>query len=369
MIWWVALAGLVLVFNPPSVRAEDDDRTQLMIEALSRLKGQDLEANPTLKTAVLKVLEQVKGKPAFVEIVRDFKLKDQNPALLAFALQHPTESAAVEALRTLLDLEGAELLRPVMEDPARSAPLIEPLGNTTENKAAALLLPLVTDSRRDVAQRRNAVRALAKTHTGASGVLKLARDGQLPNDIKLIASMELNSVRWPAVKAEAAQLLPLPAGKGNDALPPVAELVRRRGDPRVGAAVFRRPEVNCIGCHKVGNEGTDFGPALSEIGTKLAREAIIESILDPSAGISFGFEAWQITLKDGDEAFGLITSETADELVLKAQGGLQTLIQKADVAKREKQPLSVMPAGLQTAMTTQEFVDLIEYLASLKKAP
>lgn len=141
------------------------------------------------------------------------------------------------------------------------------------------------------------------------------------------------------------------------------------GDPAKGAQIFRRPEVNCISCHQVRGEGVDFGPALSEIGSKLAREALFEAILDPSAGISFGFEAWQITLKDGDEAFGLIASETEDELVLKLQGGTLNRLKKADIAGREKQKLSVMPAGLQASLTTAEFVDLVEYLASLKKSP
>ena len=40
---------------------------------------------------------------------------------------------------------------------------------------------------------------------------------------------------------------------------------------------------------------------------------------------------------------------------------------KADIAQREKQKLSIMPAGLQQNMTTQDFADLLEYLASLKK--
>ena len=36
---------------------------------------------------------------------------------------------------------------------------------------------------------------------------------------------------------------------------------------------------------------------------------------------------------------------------------------------QEQAKLSLMPAGLQMTMTTQEFVDLIEFLASLKKPP
>ncbi len=141
-----------------------------------------------------------------------------------------------------------------------------------------------------------------------------------------------------------------------------------KGDPAKGAEVYRRESVGCIKCHQVNGAGVDFGPNLSEIGTKLGREALYESILDPSSGISFGYEAWQIELKNGDEAYGLIVSDTADELAVKTPGGIVTRYKKSDIAKREQQKLSIMPAGLQQTMSTQDLVDLVDYLSSLKKA-
>lgn len=163
-------------------------------------------------------------------------------------------------------------------------------------------------------------------------------------------------------------MFPAPAAKGSDPLPPMSELIRRAGDAARGAAVFRRADVGCIQCHQVNGEGIDFGPKLSEIGTKLGREALAEAILDPSAGISFGFEAWAIQLKNGDDLTGLIVGETEDEVAVKLQGGTVNRLKKSEIARRDKQALSIMPAGLQQAMSTQEFVDLLEYLASLKKA-
>jgi putative heme-binding domain-containing protein len=198
--------------------------------------------------------------------------------------------------------------------------------------------------------------------------LKLAKEGKLPGDLKLTAASELHNVRWPELKAEAAQELPLPQTQNAEPLPSIPELAKRKGDAINGAAVFRRETVGCVRCHQVNGEGIDFGPNLSEIGTKLARDALYDSILDPSAGISFGYEAWEIELKNGDEAFGLIASETADEIAFKLQTGVIVRHKKSDIAKRAKQSLSIMPSGIQQAMTTQDLVDLIEYLSSLKKA-
>lgn len=344
------------------------DRTAVMLEALQRLKDQDIEANPVLKKAVLGVLEKVRGTSPFVDIVRDFKLTNECPALLEFALKNPRDPNVGEALKTLMAQRGTDLLRAPLADDSQAALLVPPLGDTGDNRITGLLLPIVTQSSRSLAVRREAVRALARVQDGANGLINLAKANTLPTDVKWVASTELNAVRWPAIKASAAEALPLPAARGDAQLPPIAELIRMKGDATKGAAIFRRPEVNCISCHQVKGEGIDFGPNLSEIGTKLAREALCEAILDPSAGISFGFEAWQFSLKNGDEAFGLLASETEQEVVVKLQGGTLNRIKKSEIESRLKQPTSIMPPGLQSSLTTAEFVDLLEYLASLKKA-
>ena len=170
------------------------------------------------------------------------------------------------------------------------------------------------------------------------------------------------------LKAEAARRLPRPHVTEEHSLPSIAELLKMKGDAAKGAQVFRRDSVGCIKCHQVKGEGIDVGPGLSEIGDKLGKDALYQAILDPSAGISFGYEAWQIELKDGDEVYGLIVSETADELAVKAQNGIVTNYRKSDIATREQQKLSIMPAGLHQAMSLQDLVDLVEYLASLRKS-
>ena len=345
------------------------ERTAIAIEALSRMKGMDLEANPAIKTAVLKVLADVRGRPQFVELVRDFQIKDQNPALLEMAIRNPGDATGVDALRLVLENDGAAAIQSTLNGTNADAALklTEALGNTGENRVVPLLEPTLANSARDVATRKAAVRSLAKIQEGAASLLRSAREEKLPADLKLTASDELNRVRWPELKAEAAKLLPLPQSQSAQPLPPVAELIKQKGDAANGAAVFASSKVGCSGCHQVNGKGTDFGPNLSEIGTKLGKDALCEAILDPSAGIAFGFEGWQLELKNGDQAFGLIISETADEVALKAVGGIVTRYQKSDIVKREQSKLSIMPAGLQQTMSTQEFVDLLEFLSSLKK--
>ena len=128
---------------------------------------------------------------------------------------------------------------------------------------------------------------------GRRRLIQLARDNKLPNDVKFTATMELNQVRWPEVKAQAAKVLPAPQGRNAQALPPLRRLLQMPGDANRGSRGFpARPRSGCSTCHRINDKGGDVGPALSEIGAKLGKDAIYEAILDPSAGIAFGYEAW-----------------------------------------------------------------------------
>jgi putative heme-binding domain-containing protein len=158
----------------------------------------------------------------------------------------------------------------------------------------------------------------------------------------------------------------MPNALGGQPLPPISELVKLKGDIGKGKAVFERAESSCVTCHKIGNTGSDFGPALAEIGGKLPKEALYDSIINPNAGVSMGFETWQITLKEGGAAMGIIRSETGEEVVLGLPGGALMKLPKPNIAKREKLTNSMMPSGLNQSLTKDDLVHLVEYLASLK---
>ena len=347
--------------------SDDANRRAIALEALSRLKGMDLEANPALKTAVLKVVDTTKGTAQFVDLVKDFKLKGQAAALLEYAAQHPAESSAAEAMRLVLAEDTDLKLVQTALASTNAAGVAEALGNTSEKAAVPILQKLFADEKQPEAVRKKAVKGLTQSQDGAAILLALARDGKLAGDYKAVASAELNRAPWPAVKDEAARLLPILAETENTPLPPVTELVKLKGDAKHGAEVFARETVGCLNCHQVNGKGVDFGPNLSEIGAKLGKDALYAAILEPSAGISFGFEAWQIEFKDGEETYGLLASETADEVSVKTQNGIVTRYKKSEIARRQKSTVSIMPGGLQDIMARQELIDLVEYLATLKK--
>ena len=55
-----------------------------------------------------------------------------------------------------------------------------------------------------------------------------------------------------------------------------------------------------------------------------------------------GFEAWTVVLKNGDDTFGLIVSDSAEELAVKVVGGLVTRYKKSDIKSKTQSKLSIM---------------------------
>src|SRR4029434_9840878 len=145
-----------------------------------------------------------------------------------------------------------------------------------------------------------------RTEEGARALLKLTKEPHLDEAARNTAALELAQARWPAIREEAARVVPPPRAADGAELPSMVELVKLSGDAARGATVFRSETAACIKCHKVGEEGVDFGPALTQIGMKLGKRALYAAILDPSAGISFGFEGWTIETRDGEEVFGIV---------------------------------------------------------------
>ncbi|MDA1274748.1 MAG: c-type cytochrome [Verrucomicrobia bacterium] len=348
----------------------DSERIALAIEALSRLNKAQIAANPKLTAALDRVLEATRGTPQFVELVRKFEVAGKSEALIETAVLAADASVGADALRIVLDAGELDRIRGTIlgTNISHAIKIVEALGNLGEKRTLELIFPIVEDTFRALALRKRAVSALTRTQEGASALLQIAKTDRLSADLKLIAAQELHQARWPEIKREAEIVLPAPQARDDQPLPPIAELAKRSGDPAKGAEIFSRPEVGCINCHQVHGNGIDFGPKLSEIGTKLGKDALYEAIINPSAGISFDYEAWEITLKNGDEAFGLIISETADEVTVKAQAGVRTRYKKADIESRRKMSASIMPSGLQQTLSVEDFVSLVEYLASLKSA-
>ena len=144
----------------------------------------------------------------------------------------------------------------------------------------------------------------------------------------------------------------------------VAE-VRAHGDAKIGADVFRRPQLGCTACHSVNGEGGTIGPDLSALGTAQPVEFIIGAILDPQKEVKEGYLSVSIVTKDGEEYQGRQIRETANELVLRDVLQNKEVRLRQDTISEKKQTGSVMPGGLADTLTRTEFRDLVRYLSGL----
>jgi putative heme-binding domain-containing protein len=138
------------------------------------------------------------------------------------------------------------------------------------------------------------------------------------------------------------------------------------GDARRGQALFASAAAQCAQCHKVHGRGGDLGPDLSQVGGKLDRTHLIESILDPSAEILAGYHLTVLETRSGRVVTGVVKAESDTDVTLLDLEGKSITVLLADVESRAVSKVSPMPAGLADGMTPAEFTDLIAYLESLR---
>jgi len=146
----------------------------------------------------------------------------------------------------------------------------------------------------------------------------------------------------------------------NKAMQAIADITG--GNPENGKFVFRRV---CINCHKVGTEGADLGPDMTQVGKRLPPYKLVESIIDPNAEVDPKYLSTLVVTDDGKSITGLLVSETEQELVI-FDGKEQKKISVDSIEERVKLKQSSMPEGLAATLSPTEFLDVIEYMKGLK---
>ena len=345
------------------------DQAEITSLAVKHMGNVDLSKSPKLKAAVNKAVEAAKGTAAYVRLVSQMGLADRFPDLLAIAQKNPDEQLGVEAIRALLAHRQFALIRSGFQnkDEKLATATATALGNSGEGRIGGLLRPVIHDRKAPVAVRREAVIAFAKTRNGAKELLSLAQQKKLDSSLTPAVASALHTVTWRDIKEPALKLFPLPPSKNNKPLPPIAELEKRRGNVANGRVVFNTVGT-CAKCHRVNGFGKEVGPDLSEIGKKLSRTAMWQSILFPSAAISHNYESYIIALESGNTVNGVITSRTKDAITLKGSDAIERTFKTSEIELIRRQDISLMPADIQKLMTEQELVDVVEYMLTLKQA-
>jgi putative heme-binding domain-containing protein len=356
-------------------RADERDaalaaKDRAVVETLLRLKGVDVNSSPSWKAAALRHLETVKGTPRYVDLVEKLKLRGAEEELFRLAMADPGSPAGAKAAALLVRSGEASRLTQAATGPDEPLALkaIAALGSVGDPAALDALQPLLVDQQRSTALRVAVAGAVGKNRRGQSLLLELARSGALLPDLKFTAANILLASLDEAIRVEAARHLSLPAAADSRPLPPIAELMRQSGDPERGRQVFQTTGT-CAKCHKVGGEGKEVGPDLSEIGGKLSPDALYVSILDPNAGISHNYESYVVVTTGGSFVTGLLVSRTDQSVTIRTAEGVDKEIPAREIDELVRSKVSLMPADLQKLLSVQDLVDVVAYLRTLRKEP
>ncbi len=311
--------------------------------------------SPAVKIAIIGAiarLEITAARPALLARVRD----DASPEV---------RIAALTALRTI-GIEGAEaaVSAAFADSEARvrmtALELLPALG--LPGDAAVDMLRGVLEKGAAV-ERQRAVTTLGQLATPdadrvIADLLERLRGGDVPAEIQLEVLETARTSASPQLRAAAER---------HDAARPSGNVAAGHrellmgGDAAAGRRVTLSAVAQCSQCHSVEVAGATVGPGLTGVGSRLSREELLVSLMDPSARIAPGFGIVGLSLRSGQTITGRLTEESADRLVVDTGEARTVQVLTADIARREDAPSPMPPAQL--FLSPREIRDLVEYLS------
>ena len=134
----------------------------------------------------------------------------------------------------------------------------------------------------------------------------------------------------------------------------------QRGRP----LVLHPAGAGCLACHYIGGRGNHFGPELTGIGDRADARHLVQSLVDPSAVITEGFNTHVVTT--ARETFsGVLLAESGLAITLGLTTGQRARIMRGDIVKEETLPVSAMPP-FGALLGPQQCADIAAWLLTQK---
>jgi len=271
-------------------------------------------------------------------------------------------SVAVKLMARLpWERSGQALLTLALDDaqPDLAAAALKAVVAYPKDKVSASLL--AGWSRYTPARRDAVLGALLGVPFHVKGVLAAVEDKRLPaSAFTGVRRRQVLAAKDPAVKALAERLLTVSARP--EALAEASKALALKPVPANGRAVFNAV---CASCHRLDREGHAVGPDLFDI-RRQTKENILFHIVNPDAEIAPAFTAYLAEAKDGRILSGILVGDTPTSITLRGPLGVETSLLRADLAKLEALPGSLMPTGLEAGLSKQQLADLLAYLKGEK---
>jgi len=132
------------------------------------------------------------------------------------------------------------------------------------------------------------------------------------------------------------------------------------GDPIAGRKIYDSGK--CSGCHKIGSEGSSFGPNLTRVGAARSYDYLKTSILSPSADVPENFEGVTVVDGNGKRYSGIRVNEDTFTVQLRLPDQSFVSFDKQSIKSEVMEKQSVMPSYKFEAHDLQ---NLLSYLSSL----
>ena len=250
-----------------------------------------------------------------------------------------------------------ELFKPQQPPELQSASL-EAMGRTGDPEAAKILL----DNYRSFGPslRVQACAVLLRREAWRDKLLDaLEAKTLIPADVDPTSRQRLLVHNQKAVRDRATKVLAI--NLDTDRAKLVTEylpIVRLGGDPQHGSQLFLK---RCAQCHKLGDIGHVVGPDLMSLTDKSA-EAIVTAVLDPNRAVETKFTTFTAVTKTGITHSGILSSETANSLTLRAAEGKEITLLRNEIEELQSSTKSLMPEGLERELNPYDAAALVTYI-------
>ena len=155
-------------------------------------------------------------------------------------------------------------------------------------------------------------------------------------------------------------------GKPEKVTSEAAVALLDRGSRARGEVLFQHARgAGCVKCHSLDQARNGFGPNLSDVGLRSSARHIVQSIVEPSAIITEGFNQQTVITDTGQVYSGVLLEESGLTLSLGQSNGEQIDIPKSSIEERSTNPTSAMPDMAET-LSPLQVADLSTFLLAMK---
>lgn len=233
--------------------------------------------------------------------------------------------------------------------------VMPPKLSEAEQKALAMRQKLMEEYT-SAEEKLKLAKEMAASPEGGKLLVGLAAEKKLPETLKPAISEVIFTNSDQSVRTMASDYFSRPGGALALSQKKITALA---GNETAGQTVFKN---TCAICHRHGEQGKDIGPELTKIHQKFDRNGLLDAILNPSAGLAFGYEPWLVTTKNGQTYYGFLISDGQQAIVMKDAAGQKHTIPTAQVASRKQYSTSLMPDPVSLGLSEQQLADLVAYL-------